>query len=88
MASIEGFGWVLRGLVKEELRGGGQNEDLGYDYGVRWKWCRAWLGDTCDIMSNSNEENSLLALCALYYIYLNYFIKFIIWQGKKYIIYN
>ena len=34
MASIEGFGWVLRGLVKGEW-GGAQNEDEGYDYGVR-----------------------------------------------------
>ena len=34
MASIEGFGWVLRGLGKGELlgRGRGRNEDEGYGY--------------------------------------------------------
>ena len=84
MASIEGFGWVLRGLGKGEFGGRrGRNEDEGYDYGVGWKWCRAWLGDICDIMSKSNEENFLLALGALYYIYLNYVIIIIIGQEKK-----
>ena len=82
MASIEGFGWILKDWVKGNLEGG-RNEDEGYDYGVGWNWCRAWLGDTCDIMSKSNEENYPLAPCALYNIYLIILFKLVYDKRKN-----